>query len=148
MKYIDKFRKFMYGRYGRIDELYKFLFYLYLIFLIINIFVKTYIITIIEFLIIFYMTYRFLSKKIYVRANENAKYLKIKKKLLKPFNNIKRNIKDKNYVYKKCHSCKKTLKLPVPTDMGIRYVKCPKCNNKNKFIVLKKMKVEVIRSKK
>ena len=39
MKFIDKIRKFMYGRYGP-DELYIFLFKLYIFLLIIDLFVK------------------------------------------------------------------------------------------------------------
>lgn len=44
-----------------------------------------------------------MSKKIYKRSDENQRYLKIKNNLLKPFTNIKRNIKDKDHIYKKCN---------------------------------------------
>ena len=47
---------------------------------------------------------------------------------LKPFRNIRRNIKDKEYIYKNCRHCKKLLKLPIPYKRGIKEVKCPKCN--------------------
>ena len=48
------------------------------------------------------MLWRSLSKNIYARSKENQKYLKIKKKLVKPFSNLKRNINDKEHIYKKC----------------------------------------------
>jgi len=146
MKFIENIRKFMYGRYG-FDELYKFLFRLYIILLLINLFVKSYILTILEFLVLFILFYRILSKKIYKRSNENQIYLKLKKKILKPFRNIRRNIKDKEYVYKKCKHCKKLLKLPVPYKKGIKEVKCPKCKKHFKTLVLKTSKVEIISKK-
>ena len=147
MKLLEKLQKFMYGRYGRIDDLYKFLFWLYIILLIINLFLNNLIITIIELLLVIIMFYRLFSKKIYKRSNENKKYLKLKNKLLKPFKNIKRNIADKNYIYKKCPKCKTILKLPVPTKRGIKHAKCPTCKKKLRVLALKKLKIELIRDK-
>ena len=147
MKLLEKLQKFMYGRYGRIDDLYKFLFLLYIILLIINLFLNNIIITIIELLLVIIMFYRLFSKKIYKRSNENQKYLKLKNKLLKPFKNIRRNITDKNYIYKKCPKCKTILKLPVPTKKGIKHAKCPTCKKKLRVLALKKLKIELIRDK-
>ena len=147
MKFLNKLQQFMYGRYG-FDDLGKFLFKIYFILLIINILVKSYVLTIIEFIIVVIVLYRFISKDIYKRSNENVKFRKIKKKLLKPFLNIKRNFKDKDHVYKKCHYCKTTLKLPLPNKRGIKKVKCTNCKKRNKFLILKKVKVELIRDKK
>lgn len=147
MKFIQKLTQFMYGRYG-FDDLGTFLFKLNILLLVINLFVKFYIINIIELLIIVIFIYRFLSKNIYKRSNENVKFRKIKKKLLKPFSNIKRNINDKDHIYKKCHYCKTTLKLPLPNKRGLKKVKCPECKKKNKFLILRKMKIELIKNKK
>lgn len=147
MKFLNKLQQFMYGRYG-LDDLGKFLFKIYFILLIINIFVKSYVLTIIEFIIVVIVLYRFISKDIYKRSNENVKFRKIKKKLLKPFLNIKRNFKDKDHVYKKCHHCKTTLKLPLPNKRGIKKVKCTNCKKRNKFLILKKVKIELIKDKK
>ena len=147
MKFLNKLQQFMYGRYG-LDDLGKFLFRIYFILLIINIFIKSYVLTIIEFLIVFIVLYRFISRDIYRRSNENVKFRKIKKKLLKPFQNIRRNFKDKDHVYKKCHHCKTTLKLPLPNKRGIKKVRCTNCKKRNKFLIFKKVKVELIRDKK
>lgn len=148
MKYINKLQKFMHGRYG-IDELYKLLFKLYLITFLIDLFINSPILTIIELIIVIIMFYRILSKNIKQRQKENKKYLQIKNKLLKPFNNLKRNFKDRDYhVYKKCKHCKTTLKLPLPNKKGIQLVKCPKCKTKIKFLCLRQEKVEVIKNKK
>ena len=147
MKFVSKIQKFMYGRYARIDELYKFLFCLYAILLIIDLFVDSIILLALELLVIFIMFFRIFSKNIYRRSNENQKFLKIRNILLKPFVNIKRNIKDKDHIYKKCSKCKTVLKLPVPSERGIKYAKCPNCKKRVKIIALKKMKVEIIRNK-
>ena len=148
MNFIDKLRRFMIGRYG-IDDLYNFLFRLYLILFLIDIFINSKILTIIELIIVIIMFYRFLSKNIYTRQKENKEFLKLKKKVLKPFNNIKRNYKDRDYyVYKKCKYCKTTLKLPLPKKRGIQRVKCPKCKKRIKFLCFRQEKVEVIKAKK
>lgn len=145
MKFINKIQKFMYGRYG-IDELYQFFFGLYLLTLIIDIFTNSRWLVLIEMTLIFIIFYRFFSKNTYQRSKENREYLKIKNKILRPFINFKRNISDKDYVYKKCPKCKATLKLPIPYERGIKHTKCPKCQKRFTFLVLKKEKVEIIRN--
>ena len=147
MKFIDKLRIFMKDRYG-MDDLYNFLLRVYLILFLINIFINSKILNIIELIIVIIMLYRVLSKNIYTRQKENRYYLKFKKEVLKPINNIKRNFKDRDYnVYKKCKYCKTTLKLPLPKKKGIQHVKCPKCKKKQKFICFRQEKVEIIKKK-
>ncbi len=143
MKFKDKFQKFMYGRYGP-DDLYNFLFILYIFLFILNIFLKKDIIDMLELVVIFIMFYRFFSRKIYVRSNENQKFLKLKKQIAAPFLNIKRNIKDKNHIYKKCRKCKTTLKLPLPSKRGIKHARCPHCNKRVTLFSFKKEKIEII----
>lgn len=145
MKLLLKIQKFMQGRYGP-DELYKFLLYLYLILFLINIFLKSSILDILELLIVITMFYRFFSKKRYTRQKENQKYLKIKNSITKKFQNIKRNYHNREYnIYKKCPKCKTTLKLPLPAKRGIQHVKCPKCKTRFKFITLRQQKIEIIK---
>lgn len=145
MQFINKLYKFMIGRYG-IDELYKFNFIIYLFIFILNIFIKNCYLSILELLLIFVMIYRSFSKNIYRRRKENQEYLKIKKIIIKSLLNIKRNIFDKDYIYRKCHKCKRTLKLPIPYERGIKYTTCPKCKYKNKVLILKKQKIEIIKN--
>ena len=146
MKKKNKLIKFMQGRYG-VDELYKFLFILYITSFIINIFLNSLILEIIGLIIVLFAFYRVFSKNIYKRSKENKEYLKLKKQIIKPFKNIKRNIKDKDNIYKKCPKCKTTLKLPIPYKRGIKHTTCPKCKNKLSFLVLKKQKIEIIKNK-
>ena len=94
------------------------------------------------------MIYRVLSKNIYKRKQENKIYKEVKTELLKPFINIKRNIEDKNYIYKRCPKCKKTLKLPIPFERGLKHTKCPNCKRRVTIFTLKKQKVEIIKNKK
>jgi uncharacterized protein YggT (Ycf19 family)/phage FluMu protein Com len=144
MKFDENFRKFMYGRYG-LDDLYKFLFELYIVLLIINLFLKSKILNLISIFIVFYMFFRFFSKKIYARSNENQLFLKIKKKILKPFKVIKMNINDKNHIYKKCSKCGTILKLPLQSKAGFKKAKCPKCNKKVRLFTFKKEKIEIVK---
>ena len=113
MNFINKIQKFMSGRYG-LDDLSNSFFILYFIILIVNIFFNNIWLLLIELILIFIILFRHLSKNIYQRSKENRQYLKFKKKILKPFTNLKRNIKDKEHIYKKCHKCHSTLKLPIP----------------------------------
>lgn len=147
MKFSERLRMFMYGRYG-VDELYKFLFVIYFFLIILNTIFKSNILRICELIILVIMLYRFFSKKIYVRRAENQKYIKIKNSLIKPFKNLKRNIRDKEHVYKKCRRCKTTLKLPLPKKRGFNKAVCPHCKNKVRLFTLKKEKIEIIKTSK
>ena len=69
----NKLRTFMIGRYG-IDDLYKVLLVIYTILILINIFIRSKIIAVIEVLLIIIMIYRVLSKNIYQRRKENDKF--------------------------------------------------------------------------
>lgn len=146
MNFRCKLIKFMQGRYG-IDELYKFLFLLYIITFIINIFLNNFLLELLGLFIVLFIFYRVFSKNIKKRSIENKEYLKLKKEVIKPFENIKRNVQDKDHIYKKCSKCKTTLKLPIPYERGIKHTSCPKCKKKIKFLVLKKQKIEIIRNK-
>ena len=145
--FYNKIYKFMYGRYG-IDELYKFSFKLYIILFILNIFINSKIINTLEWILIITMIYRSFSKQTTKRKKENDKYLKIKKKIIKPFTDKKKLIKDKNHIYKKCHHCKTILRLPLPSKRGIKHSKCPTCKKRNTFLILRKLKIEIIKNKK
>lgn len=154
MKYINKIQKFMYGRYGP-DELYHFLFKLYIFLLIIDLFVNSRIFDVLELLILVIIFYRFFSRKIYKRSDENRIFLKVKNKILRPFIRVRKNfvswiknIKDKNYIYKKCRKCKTVIRLPLPDEKGIKYVKCPKCKKRLRVLCLKKEKIVIIKKDK
>ena len=124
----NKLYKLLYGRYG-VDELYKFGVLLYFILVIINIIFKSNIISLLETILFIIIMYRAFSKNINKRKKENAKYLKIKNKIINKFKNIKKRWTDRNtHMYKKCPKCKQTLRLPLKK--GTHTVKCRKCGDR------------------
>lgn len=131
IKIKDFLHKFMTTRYG-IDELNKFLIKLYVFILIIKLFFKISFIDYILWLVVFLFLFRFLSKNKFDRLKENRLYLNIKNGKFK-FKNA-----NKQYIYKKCKKCEKTLKLPLPKKRGIKSVICPNCKRKMKVLVFRK----------
>lgn len=143
---IEKFYKLMYGRYG-IDEFYYFFLYLYIILVCISLFLKIPYLFWLELIIFVIMFYRVFSKNISRRKKENRIYLKVRNKMIKPFQVIKRNWKDrKDFIYKRCHRCKTTLRIPLPTERGIKHATCPKCKRKLRVLCLRKEKVVIIKA--
>ena len=129
-----------------IDELNRFLLIMWLITFIISFFVKSFFTDLLPILFLVLVIFRLASKNKTRRYKENKTFLKIIKIITKPFTNIIRNFKDrKTYVYKKCHKCKTTLKLPLPNKRGINHAKCPNCGKRVTLFTLRKMKVEVIK---
>ncbi len=129
-----------------IDELNRFLLIMWLTTFIISFFVKSFFTDLLPILFLVLVIFRLASKNKTRRYKENKTFLKIIKIITKPFTNIIRNFKDrKTFVYKKCHKCKTTLKLPLPNKRGINHAKCPNCGNRVTLFTLRKMKVEVIK---
>ena len=124
-KFMYKIAYFLQGRYG-IDELYKFLFIIFWIIAILSIVVRNPIIYLLEILICFYMMFRALSRNIYKRQNENAKYIKIRDKVKGKLKLQKRKWNDrKTHIYRKCPNCKAEIRLPKIK--GKHVCTCPSC---------------------
>ncbi len=132
MRYLrERIARFMIGRYG-IDRLYYFLMALCLILIIVSLFVPSpiyFIISTIETLLFCYAFYRVMSKNIYKRQQENAKFINLTKKPKNHFKLQKCKRRDrKTHVYKRCPSCKNNLRLP--RQKGKHTVVCPCCKNR------------------
>lgn len=124
----ERIAGFMAGRYG-IDRLYYFLLAICSILIIINFFVNSLAISIIESLLFVYAIYRVLSRNIYKRQAENEKFIKLWDKPKKFINLQKCKIRDrKTHVYRKCPSCKNNLRLPK--EKGKHTVSCPCCKHR------------------
>ena len=122
---ISKIRQFMQGRYGS-DQLNTALFIAALALSLVNLFVHSYIITIIELLIVALAVYRMLSRKIQTRLRENRAFLNATGKTKRFFSRIRTRFKERNtHVYFKCPSCKAQLRLRRVS--GEHGVKCPRC---------------------
>lgn len=128
---------FMTGRYGS-DDLYKDSFILYLILLVLNIFIGSPILSGIisglMTLIVISVLFRYFSKNVTARQKENAKYLILKNKAKNKFGVFKKRFSDKTHVYRKCPSCKATLRFP--RKKGTHSAVCPKCHKDFKVKII------------
>lgn len=137
-----------------IDALNRFLLVILIILVIVTIFIRAFPLDLLKFALLIIIVFRIASKNKTARAKENKTFLKVVNTITKPFQIIKRNFKDrKTHVYKKCHKCKTTLKLPLPNKAGLNHAKCPNCSNRVTLFTLRKkqeekIKVEVIKKHK
>lgn len=135
----ERLAGFMYGRNG-IDQLYHFLFWTIVALSFLNIFLKEWVLTVIELLILIYALFRVFSKNVYRRQKENQIYLTCIGKMRSFFGEIKRKITSKvaleknkwrdrkTHVYKRCPKCKNILRLPRVK--GKHTAACPCCGNR------------------
>ena len=124
----ERVAAFMAGRYG-IDRLYYFLLAICFILIVINLFVGSIIISIIESALFAYAIFRVMSRNIYKRQQENEKFIKYADKPKQFFKLQKCKNRDrKTHVYKKCPSCKNNLRLP--REKGKHTVVCPCCKTR------------------
>lgn len=136
-----KYMEFMRERNGT-DELYIAMLVVYAVMVVINAFVGSLIFSLIIWGWLFLSMFRFFSKNVYKRQSENAWFLnflsrfrsdkntvKLKKesKLTKKIKTYKTMFRDrKTHVFKKCPSCKATIRLPKRK--GKHMLDCPKCS--------------------
>lgn len=124
----ERVARFMMGRNG-IDALYHVSVVLSFLLIIINIFVQSFVISLIELFLICYAVFRVLSRNVYKRQRENMLWLKFVGKIRGAFSLIKSKHRDrKTHVYKKCPSCKSTLRLPRRP--GTHTARCPRCSHR------------------
>ena len=124
----ERIADFMIGRYG-IDRLYYFLLGICFVLIIINIFINSYIISLIESGLFVYAIFRVISRNVYKRQQENEKFNQIAEKIKKFIKFQKCKWRDnKTHVYKKCPACKNNLRLP--REKGEHTVVCPCCKNR------------------
>lgn len=129
---MNKFRlalyRFFIGRNGA-DELYRASFLFYLILFVISLFFHSTILNFILLVLAIWIVFRALSKNIPARRKENKVYLKIRNRILRFFDMIKRRFQDRNtHFYKRCPHCHEMLRLPLKK--GTHTCKCPKCKTK------------------
>ena len=124
MKFLDKLKrgliKYFYGRYG-VDQL---TYFILLVSIVLTYFKYTWILS---YVLMGYAVFRTLSKNIIKRRIEGAWFNKnIWFKIKGFFKRISIRFKQrKEYLYFKCNSCKKTLR--VPRNKGKIKITCPQC---------------------
>ena len=132
------YNKALNGRNG-IDDLIKFQFIILIILTVLDIFVDSYTVGLLQLITMITIGYRFMSKNLYRRVKENQIYNNIRYGIISPFKNIIRRIKDRKHLYKEC-SCGTTIKTPLPKKRGIKHTTCPNCGKRNRIIALRKKK--------
>ena len=124
----ERLARFMMGRYGT-DKLYYFLLGIYFVLIVVGIFVRHYILWVLETIVFFYLIFRVMSRNVYKRQQENERFLRLlskPKKFLKLQKCKKRD--KKTHVYKKCPACRNNLRLPK--EKGKHTVVCPCCKHR------------------
>lgn len=122
------FTKFMQGRYGA-DILARDMLYLALGLMIINLIVRSTILSTIALVILVIGYLRMFSKNHSARYNENRRYTNIRYTITDKISKRFRRVKDsKKYKYLKCPQCSQQLRVPRGKKQIV--VTCPKCKSK------------------
>ncbi|MGC6769230.1 hypothetical protein ACYSNR_10605 [Enterococcus sp. LJL128] len=126
MKWNMKLQKYMRGRYGQFDKLSRGLLLLSLVLVVGNMFLGYALLRALIALLLILVYYRFFSKKIYVRANENQKFTHWLEKIQKKFNRIKERFQHrKTHTYFSCPECRQQLR--APKHKGQIKITCSNC---------------------
>lgn len=129
---LDKINRFMFGRYGA-DQLFYALIILYVILTLLSRFFGVFML--LAYAAFFYAIYRYFSKNIYKRREENRKFLSIWQKIKNYFSYLKDRWKDRKVCrYRKCKYCGAIVRLPIKK--GKHSVRCPKCGKSFKVHIL------------
>lgn len=125
-KLLDTFNRFMYGRYGA-DQLY---YALLVLFLLLSVLARFFFIPLLLLAdaVFIWALFRYFSKNIYKRREENRKWLSVWRSIKSFFILQRDRIRDRKVCrYRKCPHCKAITRLPVRK--GKHSVKCPRCQN-------------------
>lgn len=127
MRFMQRVQAFMRGRYGYFDELNKSLVILGMICLLVSAIPWLNALRWIGDILVLYACYRFFSKRIYPRSNENKQFL-ARTKGLRTYYRLKKEawLQRKRFVYFRCPSCKQSLR--APRGKGTIKVTCATCH--------------------
>ena len=119
--------KFMAGRYGT-DSLNRFLTMIWAVFAVLNVFARSPILYIPEFLLFLLVFYRMLSKNTVKRRRENAAYYGFSVRIRKGFQKtVTKWTQRKSYRFFKCPACKADIRMPKKS--GKFNIRCSKCSH-------------------
>ena len=130
MRLRERFQRMMYGRYGS-DQLSMFCFVLYLVIWVVGLFIRVPQVRIglnlFSYVIIFVYFFRFFSKNIYKRQQENLKFMAVFNRVKNYFNYLKLKVKERDGAKKifRCPKCHQMIR--VPKGRGKIAIRCPKC---------------------
>ncbi len=124
----EKLERYISGIYGG-DALNIILVTICILLALVNVFVKSYIILAVEFLIIVAAFLRALSRKFERREKENNALLGFFRRISEFFRLTRFKFRDrKTHVYRKCPDCRAVIRLPKKK--GKHTVVCPRCGAK------------------
>lgn len=121
----ERLQRFMYGRYG-IDTLGKFIVGVALGICVLNLFLHSFILSILIWALLIYSYYRMFSRNLQKRYNENVKFLNFKNRIIGRFKKEQSYMKQRktHHIYK-CPTCRQ--KIRIPKGKGRICITCPKC---------------------
>lgn len=120
-------KKFMQGRNGP-DQLGQFVLSIGFLLSLINLFLKSNILSSIILVLLIYALFRTFSKQTYKRRQENIQFAKRMYPYSQKVYQCARRLQERKiYKYFKCPNCKQTLR--VPRGHGEITVTCPKCHH-------------------
>jgi len=134
MNFWYKISQFMYGRYG-VDKLFYGICIIAAIVSFVNIFVRSFILQLVVYLIIIYAFFRVISRNREARSKENAWFSNLIYNFKRKKETYRQRKADTMHIYKKCPNCRAILRLP--RRQGKHTTVCPKCNTSFKVIVRK-----------
>lgn len=123
----EKLYRFFAGRYGN-DSLNQFLFFLEIVLVGLSLFIRHFAFTILFFMVFFLYFYRTMSKNIYARQAENAKFITLRSKGTHTLKAMQKNMQDKSYKHFVCPKCSQIIR--VPKGRGNIEITCPNCRTR------------------
>jgi uncharacterized C2H2 Zn-finger protein len=121
----NRFQQFMVGRYGG-DQLGVFLIVVFMIMGALTFFVPSIIIVLLSYAIFGWWLFRFLSRRITRRHEENQMFLKLAAPFISARKLWQRKFRERNTSkFYKCPQCRQNIR--VPKGKGKIAIRCPKC---------------------
>lgn len=123
----DRFYRFMQGRYGQ-DAFSRFLLGAALVCIVLNVLVRSRILSVLAWALLLYTYFRLFSKNHAARYAENQRYLDATAKIRYWFDQQKKLSAERKYhhIYV-CPKCRQ--KIRIPKGKGKIMVRCPKCHH-------------------
>ena len=125
MNFRWRLAEFMSGRYGA-DALFYIMFAASAALAFVNIFVRSYILQIIVYMVMLLAILRVMSRNILARQKENRIALNAVYKFKNILNTRRQRKADRTHIYKKCPYCRAVLRLP--RKKGKHTTVCPRCS--------------------
>ena len=116
--------RFMYGRNGT-DQLGLFTLVVYLLVWLLQVITGWGILALVEYVLLFVILYRMLSRKLDRRRAENTKFLQAIQPARKRIRSLRNRMQDKDHRYFRCPNCRQQMR--VPKGKGRITVHCRSC---------------------